>query len=104
MNCGQPWTTGKSHNKKSLTCKSGERSVGGSQSAQSSSKDEESVKLTDFFKKKKKRNQWTSTKKQQTTEFSPKEIQNKVLLFMFQKHNIFDWAILHCHTDVSVNV
>ena len=64
MNCGQPWTTGKSHNKKSLTCKSGE-SVGGSQSAQSSLKDEESVKLTDFFNNNnKKKNQWTSTKKQ----------------------------------------
>ena len=23
---------------------------------------------------------------------------------MFEKHNIFDWAILHCHIDVPVNV
>ena len=103
MNCGQPWTTGKSHNKKSLTCKSGE-SVGGSQSAQSSSKDEESVKLTDFFNNNNKKISEPVQKSKKTTEFSPKEIQNKVLLFMFQKHNIFDWAILHCHIDVSVNV
>ena len=103
MNCGQPWTTGKSHNKKSLTCKSGE-SVGGSQSAQSSLKDEESVKLTDFFNNNnKKKISEPVQKSKKTTEFSPKEIQNKVLLFIFQ-HNIFDWAILHCHIDVSVNV
>ena len=52
MNRGPPRTTGKSHNKKSLTYKSGERGVGGSQSGQSSSKDKESVKLTDLLKKK----------------------------------------------------
>ena len=47
MNRGPPRTTRKSHNKKS-----GERGVGGSQSGQSSSKDKESVKLTDLLKKK----------------------------------------------------
>ena len=52
MNRGPPQTTGKSHNKKSLTYKSGERGVGGSQSGQSSSKNKESVKLTDLLKKK----------------------------------------------------
>ena len=51
MNCSRPQATGKSHNKKSLTYKSGERGVGGSQSRQPSSKDKESHKLTDFLKK-----------------------------------------------------
>ena len=51
MNCSQPRTTGKSHNKKCLTCKSGESCIDGSQSGQSLSKDKESSELTDFFKK-----------------------------------------------------
>ena len=75
MNRGRPRTNGKSHNKKSLTYKSDERGVGGSQSRQSSSKDEESVKLTDFFKKDIIE---PVEKKQRATKFSPEEIQNKI--------------------------
>ena len=75
MNCSQPQTTGKIHNKKSLTYKSGKRGIGGSHSGQSTLKDKESHKLTDFFKKKPSVNKY---KKQLKAESSPEEIQSKV--------------------------
>ena len=75
MNHSRSQTTGKSHNKKSFTYKSGERGVGGFQSGQSSLKNKESRKLTNFFKKNVSE---PVQKNQRTTKFSPEEIQNKV--------------------------
>ena len=81
MNRGPPQTTGKSHNKKSLTYKSGERGVGGSQSGQSSSKDKESVKLTDLLKKKKLVNQYKKNNEQQNFHLKKYKIRYNCLCF-----------------------
>ena len=95
MNHSRSQTTGKSHNKKSFTYKSGERGVGGFQSGQSSSKDKESCKLTNFLKKTSV-NQYKKTNEQQNFHLKKYKIRYNCLCFKN--------TILHCHTDIPVNV
>ena len=86
QNCSWPQATGKSHNKKSLTYKSGERGISGSQSGQLSSKDKESHKLTGFFKKMSV-NQYKKNNEQQNFYLKKYKIGYNCLC---SKNNIFD--------------
>ena len=86
MNCDRPRTTGKSHNRKSLTCKSGKRGDGESQSSQLPSKYKESHTQI-FSKKETPVNQYKKNNEQQNFHLKKYKIRYNCLCF---KNNIFD--------------